>query len=126
MWPEVRDFMSTGLSHIIDLIRREIEVTENRLTALRRELNNLSSLENRSPQSGASVYPTQFAGKPVGASIREFLALKPEHSALVHELVEPLEAGGCELGKYPKRSISLAIKNSPDFLERKDGLVYLK
>jgi hypothetical protein len=62
----------------------------------------------------ALIAPHRF-GKPVVFAIREYLE-SIGRSATLDELREALEAGNCTMGKYPKRTVKLAVVNNRDFL----------
>ena len=104
--------------------RKERARLDGEIALLEETLHRLAFLGQAAP---GSVLPTQFRGMPVGLAIRAYLDTKQGTPATFSELLEVLPAGGCPLKKYPKRTIALAVVNSPTFLEKRaDDHIYLR
>jgi len=119
------------MTNFMTALREEIEVQRQRLRLLEESLARFEEMESNARNKVASkpltaaVLPGQFISKPVGHAISEYLAMAGG-SAKITDLPEALAAGDAEMGRYPKRAIKLAILNSPDRLELRNDVVYLK
>jgi hypothetical protein len=71
--------------------------------------------------------PGQFRGFKPWQAIKEYLKMRDNPGVSQEEIVKALENEGTVLTskKYPKRSVSLAIANSPTIFEEREGLVHL-
>lgn len=114
--------MSTGNSAAVNFLEQEITVKEAELRSLQKAL---AELKCAASGSTLSVSPTEFRYGKLSLCIREFIH---RYGAASEEMIiRAMEGGGRDLGKYPKRAVSLGISNNPQFLERgKDGLVHIK
>jgi hypothetical protein len=103
---------------------------EGAVTQIRRLLSEMDGVMGTRCDDGEvsspAIAPTQFADKPLGQAIREYLYLT-KHPATKEQLQTALAAGGSNLGKYPKRAVANAVafgvKN--EHLEVRGELVYL-
>ena len=64
--------------------------------------------------------PHQFSNQAVGTSIRQIFAVTGR-GMTQDEIQEMLLQGGADLGTYPKRTVKLALVNSPQYFRRGDG-----
>jgi len=123
----------TQLQQLLEIRVRELE---NSTKEIRRILNDMNkvigntlglnggepSVEEDIP---VGVLEYQFKGIPLGMAIRDYLASK-RSPATLEEIEERLALGGSDLGKYPKRSVKLAVVNNARYLELRNGIVELK
>jgi hypothetical protein len=93
-------------------IEAEIVAKRSELEGFERTLATLK--ENcRTRSSTLVIEPKQFIGLRIGFAARLYLLEKESASAYLDEIREALLQAGCDMGKYPKRSIKLAVVNSP-------------
>lgn len=112
-----------NLEQWIEKERTELDQKLSMLQAAEKSRDILKNSLNR--WNSVTVRSNRFKGMRLGAAIREYLYRKGA-SATIQELIEVLAAGGCSEGKYPKRSVKLAIVNNPSLFEISNDLVYLK
>lgn len=105
---------------IIRARRSELERFERMLSILKEK----GSARSNAPE----VSPDQFKLFGVGSAAREFV--RQNGSVHLDEIREALLRGSCDMGKYPKRSIKVAIVNSPKIFvwedDKKNPLVSLR
>jgi hypothetical protein len=117
--------MSTGFTNVIDAIEKTIFRKEIEISELKKALVKFKSFNDRGSETLSHVSSDQFKNKSVGVCIREYVAENGPTSK--DELWHALEAGGCALGKYPKRTVATAIGNLHHRLELgDDGLIHSK
>ncbi len=114
------------MESIIAAIESEIQLTELRLSALRKSLESLRGI----PPNGAAQFVAstevsdgRYRGLDVGAAVRQYVQSK--RSATLDEIRDALGRGGIMWGKYPKRQVKLAVVNSPRLYTIKGDLVTL-
>jgi len=114
------------MANFITALEQEIEVQRQRLHLLEESLARFKQMEaaGASKPVTATVLPGQFQSKPISHAIQEYVSMCGG-SAKIADLPQALSAGDAKLGKYPKRSVKLAVLNSPERLELRDGVVYL-
>jgi hypothetical protein len=123
-------------------LERKISSLNRQLVCLEQALATLDNGPDAVQAMQADTTPTldcpqavtsgQFTGMQLGQAIVVCLTSKDANPATKdtgasdEELITCLRAGGAKLGKYPKRSVSLAISAREDVLERRGKLVYLR
>lgn len=106
------------MDHIILDIQRGIERKRRELEALEQALIGLRAADTgRTPEADTSkqldVSPTHFQGLHGKHAIYSFFNVKKSDTATLDEIRLALIGGGAALGKYPKRSVKLAVVNNP-------------
>jgi hypothetical protein len=111
---------------VITALKKEIAMQKQRLHLLEESLERFEQMaRGGSKPITTNIFPGQFANKQVSHAISEYVAMAGG-SAKITDLPAALSAGDASLGRYPRRTIKLAVLNAPDRLELRDDVVYLK
>jgi hypothetical protein len=106
----------------IEKIKREMEALEQALIGLRTTAAERASEMDTSKQLAISGHFQGLHGKH---AIYSFFNAKKSDTAALDEIELTLIRGGAALGRYPKRSIKLAVVNNPKCFSISGNIVRL-
>jgi len=99
-------------------IKEQLEDAKRKVDSLTRAYNALSPAEE---QEG------EYRGMSVWLAVRQFL--KRVGKSELNDIVDELTRGGCDLGKYPLRTVSISVGSKPlknvFRVEKENGRMYV-
>lgn len=118
------------LEALLIVSQQKVDAANKELAVYRRMLGEARQLakDDHTLVVAISIGSGQFRGLKPAKAIRALLESRGNPGVSQDDISDALVAEGTVFKgkKYPKRGVSLAIANSPDVFEEKNGLTYLR
>jgi len=106
--------MAQGERNIMAMLLEELHRAQDDVRAAQAAIEayqNAGTVSRRSGHAKVAIMPKAYAGLKMWQAVREYLRAAPDGKAAVNELIDAMEKGGMDLGKYPLRTVVNTVKS---------------